>query len=266
MTVIKKALIQEMDQNRLDPETGILTAELTRRGFLVARFHEKALLRGRLQLHPTTFVAGSIPVIQSALKQLGIPFQVPIDYPPVLEPWLHRRIWEDTLGEVRNRVYEAAHVTPFFIKPKGKLKRFEGRVVHGWNDLSDTYMVSRYCEVYCAEPVKWRSEYRVFVLRGEVLGIRMYEGNPAYPLDETVVRAAISMFQSKGNSPVAYALDFGVLFSGETALVELNDAFALGSYGLDPPLYTDLLLARWAELVSVQPGIVKPTKELENPT
>ncbi|MBX7221084.1 MAG: ATP-grasp domain-containing protein [Blastocatellia bacterium] len=253
VTVIEKALIQEMDHFGLDPETGVLTAELTRRGLHVTRFREKALLRGRLHLHPTTFVAGSLPVIQSTLKQLGIPAPVPIDYPPVLKPWLHRRIWEDTLGEVRNRVYEAAHVDPFFIKPKGKLKRFEGRVVHGWNDLSDTYLVSRYCEVYCAEPVKWRSEYRVFVLHGEVLGIRLYEGNPAFQVNETTVWEAVRTFHATGESPAAYALDFGVLLSGETALVEMNDAFALGSYRLEPALYTDLLLARWAELVSLPP-------------
>ena len=43
--------------------------------------------------------------------------------------------------------------------------------------------------------------------------------------------------------------DFGLLTSGETALVEWNDAFALGSYDLDPQLYTDLILTRWEELI-----------------
>jgi hypothetical protein len=32
------------------------------------------------------------------------------------------------------------------------------------------------------------------------------------------------------------------------ALVEWNDGFSLGSYGLEGGLYTDLILARWCEL------------------
>ena len=249
MTLIATAYLQQSNQGRSEPDLEALAAELTRRGVPVARFREKTLLRGRLPLSPTSFVAGTIPVVQSALRQLGVPVPQPVDYPAALRPWLHRRIWEDTLGEVRNRVYEAAQVAPFFIKPKDQLKRFAGRVVHTWNDLSDTYMVSRYCEVFCAEPVKWRAEFRVFVLRGEVLGIRHYNGNPDLPLDAAVVREAVRTLTETGSSPVAYALDFGVLLDGTTALVEMNDAYALGSYGLDPPLYTNFLLTRWGELM-----------------
>ncbi len=47
----------------------------------------------------------------------------------------------------------------------------------------------------------------------------------------------------------AYALDFGLLASGDTALVELNDGFSLGLYSLAPARYTDLIVTRWAELI-----------------
>ena len=42
----------------------------------------------------------------------------------------------------------------------------------------------------------------------------------------------------------------GVLNDGSTVLVEVNDGFALGDYGLGTLLYVDLLKARWDSIVS----------------
>jgi hypothetical protein len=58
-------------------------------------------------------------------------------------------------------------------------------------------------------------------------------------------REAIKAFQS---GPRAYSLDFGVLRTGETCLVEVNDAYALGHYGLQSVLYARMIDARWEEL------------------
>jgi hypothetical protein len=48
---------------------------------------------------------------------------------------------------------------------------------------------------------------------------------------------------------MGYGLDLGVLSGGQTALVEWNHGFSLGSYGLDSSLYTELILARWCEFM-----------------
>ena len=50
--------------------------------------------------------------------------------------------------------------------------------------------------------------------------------------------------------PAAYTVDFGIPSTNETVLVELNDGFAIGNYGLADYLYARLLEARWDELVS----------------
>ena len=44
-------------------------------------------------------------------------------------------------------------------------------------------------------------------------------------------------------------MDVGVLDDGRSALVEANDGFAVGRYGLDPNAYADMLAARWRQLV-----------------
>ncbi|WP_369811148.1 ATP-grasp domain-containing protein [Hymenobacter mellowenesis] len=42
---------------------------------------------------------------------------------------------------------------------------------------------------------------------------------------------------------------WGVTRSGETLIVECNDFWALGTYGMDPVRYSQLLATRWKEMV-----------------
>ncbi|MBW8810364.1 MAG: ATP-grasp domain-containing protein, partial [Lysobacter sp.] len=63
--------------------------------------------------------------------------------------------------------------------------------------------------------------------------------------------AALENFHRSGEAPAAYGIDFGVLCDGQTALVEANDGYSLGAYKkISNAVYTDLVMARWAELVS----------------
>jgi hypothetical protein len=93
------------------------------------------------------------------------------------------------------------------------------------------------------------SEYRVFVLHGKIVGMRPYAGDAAMLPEESVITEAVSTWEASGRAYAAYAIDFGVLKSGVTALVELNDGFSIGSYGLDRAIYTDFIIARWQELM-----------------
>ncbi|MGM7644396.1 ATP-grasp domain-containing protein [Nocardia sp. JW2] len=52
-------------------------------------------------------------------------------------------------------------------------------------------------------------------------------------------------------------MDFGVLANGDTALVEVNDGYALGAYRIAADHYTELVMARWRELL----GAVKHDPE-----
>jgi ATP-grasp domain, R2K clade family 2 len=98
--------------------------------------------------------------------------------------------------------------------------------------------------------VKWQSEYRVFVIHGKIKGTRHYWGDPTITLNEAETLSAIDTLERSGNANSAYGIDFGVLAQGDTALIELNDGFSLGSYGLARSVYADLILARWTELMS----------------
>lgn len=247
--MITRVFIQEKGAGKLEPENLDLVNEFSARGYTVDLFTEKVLARRRLPLDKSCLVAGDVAVVILALKQLGVPVPLPDDYPECLRIFLRRRVWETTLDAVRERVYRGDS-QPFFIKPKDRLKRFTGKVVESYSDLASLFNVSKQTPVLCSEVVKWRSEYRVFVINGQIRGIRHYLGNPAVPLNEDVVLSAIDTLENEGNAKAAYGIDFGVLENGETALVELNDGYSLGSYGLDRSVYADLILTRWTELMS----------------
>ena len=57
-----------------------------------------------------------------------------------------------------------------------------------------------------------------------------------------------------------YCLDIGVLGNGETALVEMNDAFSIGMYDGMESCYPELLITRWKELTMREEMIFRITE------
>ena len=118
-------------------------------------------------------------------------------------------------------------------------------MVETWDDLQDYALLDPDTEVYCSEVVDFVSEWRCFLLYGRVIGIQYYYGNQDAHYDRAIIDAAVSAFP---NMPAGCALDFGVTSDGRTLLIEMNDGYSLGTYGLEDTLYARLLSARWAEL------------------
>ena len=94
----------------------------------------------------------------------------------------------------------------------------------------------------------WLCEYRVFVIRGNIVGTKHYAGDSSIAVDASVINQAIELLEQSTQKTAAYAVDFGVRATVQTAVVEWNDGYSLGSYGLDRAIYTDLLITRWREL------------------
>ena len=100
-------------------------------------------------------------------------------------------------------------------------------------------------EILCSEALIFQSEWRCFVRYNEILGIRCYAGDSSKTCDMNIIARAVQECQEL---PAGCSLDFGVTDDGRTVLIEMNDGFALGCYGLNDELYAKLLSARWAEL------------------
>lgn len=209
--------------------------------------HAEALRSGRV------LPIGSVEFVRMAMEVAGISEPASISYPQVLSNHLHREVRSQAAGNVLGR---------WFVKPQ-KTKAFTGFVFdssmgpgqlpeHEREQLSGFNALPPHEEVWVSEPVVWSSEYRFYVLDGQALAFARYDDGPdsAPMVDESVVAEMLFAMASWPDAPCAFSLDVGVLASGETALVECNDAWALGYYGvpLDRGRYIEMLWRRWSQL------------------
>lgn len=139
---------------------------------------------------------------------------------------------------------------PYFVKPSTQVKLFTGDVIENDSQMKifrDYYDVVDETELYKCDVVDFLSEYRCFVHRGVLKGLEHYRGDfklfPSIPTIEYM----ISEFT---DAPVAYSLDVGLTPDGETLLVEVNDMWALGSYGFDAEIYTKMVIDRFKEIAN----------------
>lgn len=200
-----------------------------------------------LTLAAGDIVVGGIRYARKGMARLGIPVLDLDSIPEALMPFAGRRIWQSTMAEARQR---AGNGTPIFVKPlPDRPKLFTGTLLSSFADLIPTAHIPDEEPVICADPVDFVTEYRGFVLHGDLIDLRPYRGDPLCFPDPEVIRAALAA-QSRAGAPAAYALDFGVTSDGRTLVVEVNDAYAVGAYGLSPMRYARLIATRWAELAA----------------
>lgn len=193
-------------------------------------------------LGPEVGVHGFVDDTHTALRAMKKRVPPPLDYPDVLKPWLHRDITKKTLGWVRGLPVGQQ----IFIKPI-QHKLFTGYVWDG-GEASRRRVVTIESDtpIWTSPVMEFLAEYRVFVLRGEILGARIYRGDWGLAPDAAWVKEAVEEYSP--HAPVAYSIDFGITPAGGTWLVEVNDSYALGHYGLESALYAQMIDARWEEM------------------
>lgn len=222
----------------------------------------------RLPLTRNDLVIGNFEWTRSAVKQLGLTMPDPPDYPACLKFLLHRKIWKSTLGELFAQFKNPASTpkTPIFVKPATEIKAFAGITDFSLSWLE--YLLESFpptLEVLCSEMVEFVSEYRVYVVNGAIRAVCHYlgpKGPNAPQLDMKGIEEAVHILCSSEEGRDLRAgcgIDFAMMRKkGETqlvtALVEVNEGISLGQYeGLSNKDYTDMLIARWAQLVRPPP-------------
>lgn len=207
-------------------------------GVEVSSFGEYLKVEDLSDLSDEVGVHGHVKDVWDALKVMHLPLPPPLDYPEELQYLLGRKTWRSTLAEV---------VPGTFVKPV-RHKAFTGRVWTGTIvDRLATLEVELDEPVWCSEVVDFVSEYRGFVLEDRLLDVRRYKGDWSKAPDRKTLEAAVMAY---GSAPAAYGIDVGVTRDGRTLLVEVNEGFALGAYGLDPVYYARMIAARWEQLTA----------------
>ena len=187
------------------------------------------------QLTSEDIVVDYITETRALLKMMGL--NVPVyDYPIELKEFYGRNIYEGVLGEIVNIPDNWGK----FIKPKAGSKVFTGRVVNGTRNLIGIALPFDY-PIWISEVVEFIAEWRCFVL-----DVRPYTGDYHAQFNPSVIDKAISCWK---DAPIAYGLDIGVTRDGRTLVVEVNDGYALGNYGLSPLNSINFHKARWKEMV-----------------
>lgn len=148
---------------------------------------------------------------------------VPDYYPDFLQDHLFRKVWKTDEWPLGRRV---------FVKPADRHKRFNGLVTNGG------YRKKKCGPYWCSEVVSFKEEWRYYVADGEVLTGEWYDGDEINTPDAPELNVDIP-------ADFCGALDFGLLSTGELALVEAQPPYACGWYGKDHDLYLEWLAKGW---------------------
>lgn len=186
-------------------------------------------------------VVGSVEAMNTAFNRLGIQPPTPAYYPNYLKPYFHREIWSGTVKDVMAKLIFGHSV---FAKSK-EWKKITGQVFDHTTGFSVLNENEKSLEMYLSDCVNFVSEYRVYVQGDEIKTVCHYWGDDI-EYDCSVVEQIADLLYRNNPTLKAYVFDIGVLSTGETALVEVNDAWAIGAYsGIDAKQYYNLLQIRW---------------------
>lgn len=200
-----------------------------------------------VDVHPDQPVIGGLDNVAQALGRLGVTLP-DIDYPAPLRPYL---LDPDTRVETMGWARQAREHWPLFVKPTTGRKEFTGLVLRRTDDLLTVTHVPDDFPVFVARPADLRScvEWRAFVVGGDVRDIRPYSRCvDADAPSALFVRMLVEQWHSR---PVGFSLDvvnLGSRAAPDWRVVECNDGYALGTYGLFRGTYAELLARRWWEL------------------
>lgn len=195
---------------------------------------------------------GSVEFTEMFFEACGVTTPEYLGYPESLitnPTVMGRKVVECTVADLVNYDY------PYFVKPSRKVKQFTGDVIANDNQMKifrDYYDVDDNTELYMSGVVDFVSEYRCFVHNGELVGIKHYKGDFKVFPDVAGINFIKKVYEDDlTTKPTAYTIDVGVLSTGQTVLVELNDMWAIGSYGFDPEEYVRMIISRFRQMAFV---------------
>ena len=121
-------------------------------------------------------------------------------------------------------------------------------MVKSKSDLIRVLVHDRDTKILQSSVSNFISEYRCFILRGELIGCKNYTGDFTVLPDFDDVNSCIKDYQDTKTAPISYTLDFGITDEGETQLIEINDGLSFASYGLNNVLFCKMIESRWQEI------------------
>lgn len=150
-------------------------------------------------------------------------------YPEQLKKFLNRNIEVLTVSELQNKKYNKEK----FFKPF-ESKLFSTFISNNFKNIQDLENDSK---IFVSDILELLSEWRVYVQNSKIVLISNYLGEPTLFPDILTIEQMVKQFS---NCPCCYTLDVGVTLKN-TCLIEINDFYSIGNYGLQPMTYAKML-------------------------
>ena len=218
-------------------------------GFEYLGYDVKCVTLEEIMSGTKDFAARTSPFVCSIDGMRKILFNIgktpaPMDYPKeiVEDELCGRIILKMSLHEAIKK-FESTEI-PMFIKPV-VTKLFDGILVSKKEDLNYFGPMSINPDVYVSEKIDILSEYRIYVHNGKMVHSCCYEGDFKLRPNYDYIENMISKYRS---APVAYTIDIAIL-KDRNVLMECNDFWAIGSYGLKSWDYAQMLADRYEEII-----------------
>lgn len=250
-----RAYLEYQNDLPLDDFVYISQYPLQERGFTIIKGNNETFEIFETSIKDVAI--GSVEFCIKFFKSLNITPPQYIGYPESIKSFLHRNVFITSLKEMRQKSF------PIFIKPYRDVKLFTGIVIESQKDIDLLKLyadsLTEDTKLWASETINIDSEYRVFVhtkpdnliIKDKIVGIKHYFGNYKIFPDDKVINLIYEIIEAYSDSPICYSLDIGLEKRTNDLimhLIEINDVWALGSYGLHGKLYTKLVIDRFNEI------------------
>lgn len=194
---------------------------------------------------PTNIVVGSVEQCVQWLAQNNYNVPELIDVRP-FEEFMGRTTKVMDISEANIICKD----TPIFIKPASAIKAFTGFVADSPFTLQ-VWSNGYKGEVIVQPVIEIVSEYRLYINCHTIIGMKHYRGDCLAVFDRVLIEKCVDV-SYKVLYNHSYTLDFGVLEDGSTVLIEINDAWAIGNYGLEPMDYYLFVRNCWLQITGIR--------------
>jgi ATP-grasp domain, R2K clade family 2 len=205
------------------------------------------LLEGRLDAMlriPGSCAVGTVEFMQEVWKKMGVNPDVPMNSTASGERM--------TMLDARKIVESGGSI---FVKPVvPKAYGMSGTLMSPeWPNCNANVPDSAELFAYVPFHKPIVSEWRCYVYDRQIVHVANYSGDIFQTPDWEVAKSAV---KSAGDEfPIAYTVDVAVLSDGvfddaDTVVVEFNDFWAIGNYGIDNRTYLRMLMARYNDIVT----------------
>jgi hypothetical protein len=201
----------------------------------------------RTQITKDDIFAGHVQLCQYIWKQLKISDPCIPNYPEELREYFGRSIRKMALKNFRKILQENEQFgSIYFVKPVTN-KLFTGFTCLTENEFDSKTNCSNNIDVYVSKCINFGAEFRAYIYKGKVVDCYRYFGDNWKV--ETPVQDIERMANLSKVNAIFYSIDVGIdNDTGKTLLMEVNDGYALGNYGLAPVDYAKYTSERCLEI------------------